>query len=130
MHTKQYNIIIESSIGLQIDHSRSSVYDVMEAYDEGYNLYEISRIYNLTPLQAETALGYIAKNRQTLEPELKRLLIKKAERQRYYRAIEAEVRKKIAQRPMTPERAKFYAKREELRRRRAAEESKNANNSQ
>jgi hypothetical protein len=84
MHTKEYNIITESSIGLEIYHSRSSVYDVMEAYEEDYNLYEISRLYNLTPLQAETALDYIAKHRQTLEPELKRLLRKKAERQRYY----------------------------------------------
>jgi uncharacterized protein (DUF433 family) len=123
MDTKQYNII-ESGIGPLIDHSRSTVYDVMKAYDEGNNLYEISRLYNLTPLQVETALQYISKHRQKLEPELKEILIKKAEYERYHRAIQAEAWKRIAQLPMTPERAKFYAKREELRRRRAAEESK------
>lgn len=29
--------IIESEIGPMISHSRASVYDVMEAYNEGYN---------------------------------------------------------------------------------------------
>ena len=100
--------IIESDIGPLISESRASVYDVLEAYDEGYSPSDIGRIYNLSPHQVEVALDYIAQHRQRLEPELKEILIQKAERERYYRAQEAEIRK---QRPviMTPQRAALYA---------------------
>lgn len=41
--------IIESEIGPLISESRATVYDVMEAYDEGYSPSEIGRLYNLSP---------------------------------------------------------------------------------
>ena len=118
-HQGHYTVI-QSGIGPVISDSRTTVYDVMQVYDEGLSFYDICRTYNLKPLQMEAALEYITEHRQTLEAELKEILIKKAEYERYHRAIEAEAWKRIAQLPMTPERAKFYAKREELRRRRIA----------
>ena len=105
--------IIESGIGPLISESRTTVYDVLEAYDEGLSLYDICRTYNLRPLQLETALEYIEEHRERLEPELAEILKKKAERERHYNAIAAEIRKKIAQEPMTPERAAFFTWREE-----------------
>ena len=57
----------------------TSVYDVMLSYDKGRDIYEISMIYNLTPLQVQTAVQYIQQHRQKLEPELKQILKEKAE---------------------------------------------------
>lgn len=107
--------ILETELGPMISESRSSVYDVLEAYDEGYSASEISNIYNLSPFQVKVALAYIAEHRAQLEPELKEILIKKAERERYYRALEAEIRK---QRPvqMTPQRIALNKLIEESRR--------------
>jgi uncharacterized protein (DUF433 family) len=107
--------IIESDLGPLISESRASVYDVMEAYDEGYNPSEIGKIYNLSPHQVQVALAYIAQHRERLEPELKEILIKKAERERYYRALEEEIKKQRPL-PMTPQRAALYALIEKSRR--------------
>ena len=95
--------IIESELGPLISESRATVYDVMEAYDEGYNSSDIGKIYNLSSHQVQVALDYIEQHREQLEPELKELLLMKAERERYYRALEEEIKK---QRParMTPQR--------------------------
>ncbi|MGB0387115.1 MAG: DUF433 domain-containing protein [Ardenticatenaceae bacterium] len=122
--------VIESEIGPLISESRATVYDVMQAYDAGLSRYDICWNYNLVPLQLQAALEYISRHRETLEPELKELLKKKAERERYYRAQEAERRQRIAQLPMTPQRAAFQAKLEESRRRRAADGTSQAAHAQ
>jgi uncharacterized protein (DUF433 family) len=98
--------IIESDIGLLISESRASVYDVMEAHNEGYNPSEIGDIYNLSPHQVDVALAYIHENRAWLEPELQRLLVKKVENEAYYCTLIAEREKQFI-REMTPERIKF-----------------------
>ena len=46
--------------------------------------------------------------------------------ERHYNAMAAEIQKKIAQEPMTPKRAAFYALLEKNRQRRAAEKSSDA----
>lgn len=100
--------ILETDSGPMISQSRSSVYDVMEAYDDGCAPWEIGPIYNLSPHQVEVALAYIAEHRETLEPELKEILVKKAERERYYRTLEAEIRK-LRPPKMTPQRVALQA---------------------
>lgn len=123
--------ILETELGPLISESRSSVYDVMEAYDEGYSATEISAIYNLSPHQVKVALAYIAEHRAQLEPELKEILIKKVERERYYRALEAEIKR---QRPveLTPQRIALNKLLEESRRlwNGSTEDEANANHSQ
>ena len=111
--------IIESDIGPMISESRSSVYDVMEAHDEGYSASEISEIYNLSPHQVDVALAYIEKHRTKLEPELRELLIQKAENEAYHRSLVAEREKQFVK-EMTPERIKFNELLEQSRRRREA----------
>jgi uncharacterized protein (DUF433 family) len=123
--TKSVIRILETDLGPMISQSRSSVYDVMEAYDEGYTPSEISNIYNLSPFQVKVALAYIAEHRAQLEPELQEILIKKAERERYYRALAAE-REKQRPLPMTPQRAALQALIEESRRRWRDEEENGA----
>jgi len=100
--------ILESDLGPLISESRASVYDVMEADDEGYAPSDIGKIYNLSPHQVQVALAYIAQHREQLAPELKELLIKKAERERYYRTLAEEIKRQHPV-PMTPQRAAVYA---------------------
>jgi len=104
--------IIESDIGPLISESRVSVFDVMEASDSGASTYEISAIFNLTPLQVETALAYIEAHRARLEPQLLEITQKQAEREIEYRRQAEEIKAHIATLPMTPERAAFHALRE------------------
>ncbi len=111
--------IIESEIGPMIDHSRVSVYDVMELHDEGYSIYEIYQTYNLSSFQIQAALDYIEQHRERLEPELKELLVKKAENEAYHRALVAEREKQFVK-EMTPERKKLNELLEWSRRRREA----------
>lgn len=117
--------IIETDIGPVISGRRVTVYDVMEAYDAGDNIYTISSTYNISPLQVKAAIDYIEKHRAQLEPELKEILIKKAERERYHRALASEIRKQRPPLPMTPRRQALHALLEKSRRSR--EEMSNAN---
>lgn len=113
------NLIIESDMGPMINHSRVSVYDVMEAHDAGSSIYEIYQTYNLSSSQIEGALAYIQQHREKLEPELKRIKIKLAEREQYYRAIAAERERQIPS-EMTPNRIRLKALLEKSRRERGA----------
>lgn len=107
--------IVEANGTLMISESRVALFDVMILHDEGDSIYEISRTYNLTPLQVKTAVDYIEKHRATLEPELAEAIRAREERERYYRAIQKEIEAKITKEPMTPQRAAFYALREKNR---------------
>ena len=111
--------IIESDIGPMISESRVSVYDVMEAHDEGYSVREIRDIYNLSFYQVEVALDYIKEHRTQLEPKLKEIQIRLAEREQYYRALAAERERQIPS-VMTPERKALKALIEKSRRERGA----------
>ena len=102
-----------------ISESRVSVYDVMEAHDEGYSVREIRDIYNLSFYQVEVALEYIKAHRNELEPKLKAIQIKLAEREKYYRALAAEREQQIPS-VMTPERKALKALIEKSRRERGA----------
>lgn len=109
--------IIESDSGPMISESRVSVYDVMEAYDEGHSIYEIHQLYHLSSQQIEVALQYIAQHRATLDPELKEIQAKLAAREQHYRALAAERERQIPS-VMTPERVTLKALLAESRRKR------------
>lgn len=100
-----------------ISESRTSVYDVLEAQEDGADLYEICQIYNLTPLQVRTALNYIALHRERLLPELHEIQRVQAERKAHYDAIAAKIQAELDASPMTPERQKFYERRAKNRER-------------
>ncbi|MFN8492522.1 MAG: DUF433 domain-containing protein [Caldilineaceae bacterium] len=111
--------IIESEMGPMINHSRVSVYDVMEADDEGYSIEQIRQIYTLSSSQVEAALDYIAQHRTQLEPELKDLQRQLMMREQHYRALAAE-RERAIPSTMTPARATLKALIAESRRQRGA----------
>ena len=100
--------VIESEIGPLISESRATVYDVMEAADEGYSPSEIGRLYNLSPRQVRVALDYIAQHRAVLAPKLAKIPKIAAEREAYYRERTAEIEKANPM-PMTPQRAALQA---------------------
>ena len=106
---------LETDIGSMVSESRTSVYDILLSQQEGDDFYAICVIHNLKPLQVQVALEYIEKHPAKLEAELPALLAQKAENERYHRAIAAERGKLIADLPMTPKRAAFYALREKNR---------------
>lgn len=101
--------IIESDLGPLISESRMTVYDVLEAQNNGETLYEISMNRNLSPMQVQVAFDYIEQHRERLQAELDEILRIAAERKRHYDAIAEEMKQKIAQLPMTPQRQAFYA---------------------
>ena len=105
--------IIESDLGPLISESRSTVYDVLEMQNRGCDLYQISEIFNLTPLQVQTAFDYIEVHRERLQPELDEIIRIAEERKRYYYEVTLpKIQEEIAARPMTPQRAAFYALRD------------------
>ncbi len=105
--------IVETDSGPLISESRTSVFDVMEAQAAGDSVDQIAMTFNLSPLQVQTALAYIVQHRAALEPQLAEALRLRGEREHYYRAIQAEIKQKITQLPMTPQRVAFYALREQ-----------------
>lgn len=107
--------ILETDSGLQISESRVMLFDVMEAHNEGDSIYEIAKIFNLTPLQVQIAVEYIETHRATLEPAFAKAIQLRQEREAYYRKQNEAVWERIANAPMTPERAAFYALREKNR---------------
>jgi hypothetical protein len=98
--------VIETELGPMISDSHTSIYDVLLSQQEGDDFFAICVIHNLKIAQVQVALEYIEKHRAELEAELPELLAKKAENERYHRAIAAE-RAKIPVK-MTPKRKAFY----------------------
>ena len=96
--------VVETEIGPMVGESRTSVYDLLLSLKEGDDFFALCVIHNLKPAQVHAALDYIAAHREVLEAKLPELLAKKAENERYHRAIAAEREKLIAQLPMTPKR--------------------------
>jgi len=116
MRTERYKII-ETEIGPLISESRSTVYDILEAKNNGKTLYEISMDSNLTPLQVQTAFDYIEIHHDELQTTLAEIIEIAEERKKHYIAIAAERQKRPV--PMTPERVAFYARLDQLRQREA-----------
>jgi hypothetical protein len=110
--------ILETDLGPMISDSRSSVYDVMEMEEKGYDAAEIAMIFNLTPLQVQTALDYIVEHRERLTPILHELLHKKKEREAYYRAKQEDLRRKVV--PIPAEKQALYEKFIELKKKNRA----------
>ncbi len=101
--------ILETDSGLQISESRVMLFDVMEAYDAGDSIYQISQTFNLSPLQVQIAVDYIETHRAALEPEFANAIQLRTEREEYYRKLAEQRWGKIAQLPMTPQRTAVYA---------------------
>ena len=76
--------ILDDDRGPLISESRVTVFDVLEAQQSGAGLYEICTIFNLSPLQVQTAFDYVEAHRPDLEAELILSLIHISEPTRPY----------------------------------------------
>ena len=100
--------VVKTANGLVLNtNGRVSIYDVMELYEEGDNIYQIGMVFNLSPMQVQTMVDYIEEHRETLIPALQEALCLKVERERYWRTVAAE-RAKIPV-PVTPQRENLQA---------------------
>jgi len=104
--------IVETDIGPLISESRVSVFDIMDAHDAGDTVHEIALTFNLTPLQVDVALAYIARHRAELEPQLAQIKQQLAEREAFYRRQVAQIDQYVATLPMTSQRAALQVLRE------------------
>lgn len=104
--------VVETDIGPLISESRASVFDVMDAQDAGDSIYEIGLTFNLSPLQVETALAYIAQHRAELEPQLAQIKQQLAEREAFYRRQAAQIDQIVAALPLNRQRAALLVLRE------------------
>ena len=64
--------IIETRGGPMISRSRCSVYDVMDAYNDGFDAQELGETFNLFKEQVQVTIDYIEEHREILEPQLKK----------------------------------------------------------
>ena len=102
--------IFEGDNGLQISESRVLLFDVMDLHNKGDSIYEISRTFNLTPLQVQTAVDYIEQHRAALEPEFAKAVQRRKERREYYDQLAEERWRQIKQRQnLTPLQKAVYA---------------------
>ena len=105
--------IIETEMGPQISDSRLTVYDILNAHNQGKTRADIGLMYFLSSVQVDIAFDYIEKHRDKLQSELEKLLKVAAQQEADYRNLAQERRSRQVH--MTPERKAFYAKLEQIR---------------
>lgn len=105
--------VIKSELGPLISYSRTTIYDVMTPFESDETLSETGLISNLSHSQVDMATLYIKEHRERLESELAEAHKIKAEYEHSYRAQAAKIRSHIAELPVTPLRAAFYALRDQ-----------------
>jgi hypothetical protein len=105
--------VIKNELGPLISYSRTTIYDVMTPFESDETLLETGLIGNLSHGQVDMAIEYIKEHRERLESELAEVHKIKAEYEHSYRAQAAKIRSQIAELPVTPLRAAFYALRDQ-----------------
>lgn len=102
--------IFEGENGLQISESRVLLFDVMELHNRGDSIYDISRTWNLTPLQVQTAVDYIEEHRTELEPDFIKAVQRREERREYYDKLAEDRWRQIRERRnLTPHKKAVYS---------------------
>lgn len=104
--------IVDDDRGPLISESRVTVFDVLAAQQNGAGLYEVCMVFNLTPLQVQTAFDYIEAHRQALETELIGIQERQRAIEQSYRAQAASIERTIIAQPPTPQRSALQVLRE------------------
>ncbi|MEM7531809.1 MAG: hypothetical protein AAF639_06525, partial [Chloroflexota bacterium] len=102
------NRIVETDRGPTLSGTKTTVYDVMVAYEEQADFFFVCYSLDLLPDQVELALAYIEEHRAKLEPELEEIQTKLAEQESYYRKLEEKRKRESPPLPMTPLRKSVY----------------------
>lgn len=88
--------------GLCIKGHRLTLYSIMDFLEDGWPPHLLSDQLRLTDEEMQHAVNYIAANREAFEAEYKEVVQQAEERERYWRARQQEIEKKIAERQGPP----------------------------
>ncbi|MGB3264789.1 MAG: DUF433 domain-containing protein [Microcoleus sp.] len=114
--------IIRTERGLTISGTRLTLYDVMDFLKAEYSPKLIRNKFNLTDDQINAAMSYIEANRDRLEIEYQQVLQTRAEIRSYWENRNRERFDRIAMMPRKPGQEALWAKLEEQKARRAAQQ--------
>ncbi|NER23353.1 MAG: DUF433 domain-containing protein [Symploca sp. SIO1C2] len=114
--------IIRTERGLTISGTRISIYDVMDFLKAQYPPSLIRDKFNLTNAQIEAALSYIEVNQAQVEAEYAEVLQTRQEIHSFWEEHNRERFAKIAAMPRKPEQSVLWAKLEEQKARRIAQQ--------
>ena len=115
-------VITRTERGLTISGTRLTLYDVMDFLQAQYSAKLIRDKFNLTDDQINVALSYIEANRTQVEAEYKKVLQTREEIRQYWEEHNRERFARIATRPRKPGQEAIWAKLEEQKARRAADQ--------
>ncbi|MEB3292602.1 MAG: DUF433 domain-containing protein [Synechococcales bacterium] len=114
--------IIRTERGLTIAGTRTSLYDVMDLLKVHYPPKLIRDTFNLTDGQINAALSYIEVNQDQVEAEYQEVLQNREEIRQYWEERNHDRLAQIAAMPRKPEHEAFWAKLEEQRAKRVAQQ--------
>ena len=95
-------VVVRSSIGLSIDGTRITLYDIMDYLKADWPPRLIQDWLDLTDRQIEGALAYIDDNRTRVEAEYAQVLKHAEDTRRYWEERNRERLEQIAKLPPTP----------------------------
>jgi uncharacterized protein (DUF433 family) len=104
-----------SDRGLAIAGIRLTLYEIMDLVKAGWSSEEILEFYPLTAGQLQDAYNYFAAQGEAFEAEYQRVVRESDERERYWRARQAERERTMVRPPDTPEKAAIRAKLAEIK---------------
>ncbi|NEP59762.1 MAG: DUF433 domain-containing protein [Symploca sp. SIO2G7] len=114
--------IIRTERGLTISGTRLSIYDVIDFLKAQYPPLLIRDKFNLTNAQIEAALSYIEVNQAQVEAEYAEVLQTRQEIHQYWENHNRQRFAQIAAMPRKPEHSVLWAKLEEQKARRVAQQ--------
>jgi uncharacterized protein (DUF433 family) len=114
--------IIRTERGLTIAGTRTSLYDVIDFLKADYPPKLIRDTFNLTDVQINTALSYIEANQAEVEAEYQEVLKTREEICQYWEERNRDRFARIAATPHKPGQEAFWAKLEEQRAKRVAQQ--------
>jgi uncharacterized protein (DUF433 family) len=112
--------ILRTERGLTIVGTRTSLYDVMDLLKAQYPPRLIRDTFNLTDVQINSALSYIAANATQVEAEYQAVLHTREEIAQYWEVRNRDRLAQIAAAPRKPEHAAIWAKLEAQKANRSA----------
>lgn len=112
--------------GLCVKGNRITLYLIMDFLKDGWPPHLLRDQLLLTEEEMQNVVDYIAANRESFEAEYEEVVQQAAERERYWRARQDELQKRLDERPgpppnLSPEQAAAWAKLAALRKKRQGE---------
>lgn len=115
--TRWRNVERRSDRGLSIAGTRITLYTIMDHLKAGWSPEQIRDWYELTDEQVAGALDYIEANRDTFEAEYRQVLEEAEIVEQYWRALNREHLKRVAQLPPPPGQEAAWLKLQERKKR-------------